>query len=64
MTAADELVVHGALTSAAGKPLPPSFSERTFTFLPERTSLDLLRTALGAREVEEELIRIEEGYFA
>lgn len=26
--------------------------------------LDLLRTALGAREVEEELIRIEEGYFA
>ena len=25
--------------------------------------LDLLRTALGAREVEEELIRIEEGYF-
>ena len=26
--------------------------------------LDLLRTALGAREVEDELIRIEEGYFA
>ena len=26
--------------------------------------LDLLSTALGAREVEEELIRIEEGYFA
>ena len=26
--------------------------------------LELLRTALGAREVEEELIRINEGYFA
>ena len=26
--------------------------------------VDVLRTALGAREVEEELIRIEEGYFA
>ena len=26
--------------------------------------LDLLRSALGARDVEEELIRIEEGYFA
>ena len=26
--------------------------------------LDLLRTSLGAREVEDELTRIEEGYFA
>lgn len=38
-----QMIVHGALTSESGRPLPATFSDRSYTFLPERTSLDALR---------------------
>src|SRR5678816_2230731 len=38
-----QLVAVGAFTSLNGSPLPESFSESLFTFLPDRISLDALR---------------------
>lgn len=41
-----QLIVHGAMTLDPSKLLPKTFSDRPYTFLPERTSLDALRTGL------------------
>jgi hypothetical protein len=42
-----QLLVAGTLVADAGGPvLPSTFSDRTYTFVPERTSLDALRTGV------------------
>jgi len=41
-----QLVVQGKLIAVAGHPLPATFSDRAYTFLPERTSLDALRNGV------------------
>jgi hypothetical protein len=47
-----QLLVTGTLTVPSGaRPLPATFSDRPYTFLPERTSLDALRTGL-TRELQ------------
>jgi hypothetical protein len=39
-----QMIAAGAMTSVNGSPLPPSFSDQLFTFLPDSISLDALRT--------------------
>jgi hypothetical protein len=41
-----QLVVAGAMIAAAGRALPATLSDRSYTFLPERTSLDALRNGV------------------